>query len=205
MKRSLRSRLQEVDELHGLGYTYKRIAEMTGLSYGTVRVYAHLANRKDCDRKINSFVNSRSCPECGSTIQKVLDGSGETICTSCGLVVKTDEILSPEAELFGRAPEHPLIWNKNLGSDERQVLIQLKKALNLKISSYDLRTDDAYLRDGLAMLAGKLMQHNLDYGETAKIARVLRRRLKQLTSKDKVESVVEQVYNEFFPKGERRG
>lgn len=145
--------------------------------------------------------NQGSCPECGNSLLQVQDGTGDVICSVCGLVV--DRELQPpavESSLFSQyAPAHPLLWNRNLGSDEKQLLSQLKNALKLKISSSDLRTDDGYLRDGLAMLAGKLRQHNLDYGETAKIARALRRRLRQLTSKEKIESIVNEVYYSFFP------
>jgi signal recognition particle GTPase len=100
---------------------------------------------------------------------------------------------------FGRSPTNSLLWDRNLGSDYYTLLHDLKTKLGLKISARSLRVDDSYIHKGLELLAKKLMTHNLDYGITDRIARELRRELKKLVSKEKIEEVVERVYCKFFP------
>jgi len=138
------------------------------------------------------------CPECGNTL--IFDHqNGEVVCSSCGMVVDQQPSLSLGQYQYYRQPVHELIWNKNLGSDEKQVLRVLKRSLGLNISSDVLRVDDSHIVKGLTLLTRKLINHNLTYAETLEIAREARRRLKKLVTNKLVEQTVETVYREYFP------
>lgn len=186
--------------LHQYGFTWRKIAEDLHLSYNYVR---KLANRKGLSRP-RGYKNVTSCPECGGKLITTQDDIHETVCSRCGYVQETDRALTPGEEVFGRALTHPLIWHRNTGTPESTVLQSLKKAGIIKrLSAKDLSLDDSYIVYAMELLAKQLMRYNLDYGETAKVAMAVRRKVRSLVAKEKISQAVNETLSHFFPPAEK--
>jgi len=116
-RKPLESRLKEIEALHVLGYNWKRISKMVGLDYDYVR---HLVSAHGFSKEHHKNVmldNPKKCPECGNQIKKI---DAETVCTTCGLVVKEEpsfgQGFSSQFEQGGPALECSTDWGKGLGT-----------------------------------------------------------------------------------------
>lgn len=114
-RRRVQDTVKEIGELRAsYGWSWKKIAEITGKSHGHVR---NLASRSGLtkQRKI-TFLSSKRCPECGGPIKLVKDENGEErVCESCGLTFSliSMEYHVPYNQTF--QPTSALSFNKSLG------------------------------------------------------------------------------------------
>ena len=121
-RRPIENTVREIQELLDLDYNLRQISKMTGFSYGYIRVLVSKYIRSKEDNKI---VILKNCPDCGNQIKKI---GSETVCTTCGLVVK-------EEPSFGQGFSSQFEWQ---GGPALECSTDWGKGLGTKLQGYEL-------------------------------------------------------------------
>lgn len=104
----------------------------------------------------------------------------------------------------GHAPINPIMYDKNLGTDQSQVINELVRTKKLdKIRAYELKKmfrplgDSAFTRTTLEILASKCRDRNLSWQTSTDLGWKMRRRISRRFDKNLAETMAEELIREY--------